>query len=407
MSFRSRSCEALAQLLLIVLPLLVAGCGRSGEIELVTGIRVQTTTIDALANPGFFGDLAIDPIDGQPAVAYYVREPGDLRYAKLEPGTGQWVIEDVDTDGDVGGYPQLEFTQTGRPHIAYYDFTNGRIKYALFNGLEWERQSIPLATETEGFLSMRLDRNDIAHISTIDVGNFNLQYLVYDPQSRALGGLTVDDGTLTSGKGGNINSRMSIELREGQGGLALPVIAYYNASLGVLNLTWMVDNGGALEFVPPRTIDGRLDPNASDVGQWVSTTLSDYVDVNGNAFTDDVVHMSYYDASNADLKYASFRFSTTETVIERVDRDGIVGETSSITIDRQGRPTISYYDSTNNDLKVAFRLPDGRWFDKRVDLKGIVGSFSSIALLPGDGDLGIAYRDSGREALKFSVVSTN
>lgn len=387
-----------------------SACGRSGELDLVTGIRVNTRVVDANNNPGFFADMKVDPTDGQPAIAYYALQSGDLRYAKLNPGTAEWEIIDVDEDGDVGGYPQLQFTQTGRPHIIYYDFTNARLKYAVFNGLEWEPQNLPFAERTEGYVAMKLDRNEIAHIATVDKGNFNLQYLVYDHDTRALGGLVADDGTLTNQRGGNINAKMTVELRA-VGNEFLPAISYYNASLGVLNLTWVErqPNGGLAFTNPPRTIDGRLTPGAADVGQWVSTVLSNFDpgnDDGSGVIVEDMIHFSYYDGLNNDLKYASYRWSTTETTIERIDSDGIVGETSSITIDRLGRPTISYYDSTNNDLKIAFRTPDGRWFLNRVDLQGIVGSFSSIGLMPLDGSIGIAYRDTSREALKFSIVRT-
>jgi hypothetical protein len=65
--------------------------------------------------------------------------------------------------------------------------------------------------------------------------------------------------------------------------------------------------------------------------------------------------------------------------VETVDSEGDVGYDSSLAIDAQGRPHVSYYDATSANLKYAFR--DGfAWQVKVVDSTGAVGSSSSLAL---------------------------
>ena len=74
--------------------------------------------------------------------------------------------------------------------------------------------------------------------------------------------------------------------------------------------------------------------------------------------SNDVVHISYYDATNKDLKYASNIQSSIQTgvgnVIKFIDRDTKVGhQGTSIAVDSNGDVHISYYDATNGDLKYA------------------------------------------------------
>ncbi|MCS7250947.1 MAG: hypothetical protein RMK32_04835 [Anaerolineae bacterium] len=62
-------------------------------------------------------------------------------------------------------------------------------------------------------------------------------------------------------------------------------------------------------------------------------------------------HISYYDASNGDLKYA--RWTGSQWVIQTVDSEGNVGKYTSLELDSYGNPHISYYDTGNDDLKYA------------------------------------------------------
>lgn len=67
--------------------------------------------------------------------------------------------------------------------------------------------------------------------------------------------------------------------------------------------------------------------------------------------SNDKVHISYFDETNWDLKYATNTSGSWE--IFTLDSDGLVGEHTSIALDSNDGVHISYYDYTNKDLKYA------------------------------------------------------
>lgn len=91
-----------------------------------------------------------------------------------------------------------------------------------------------------------------------------------------------------------------------------------------------------------------VDNSSANVGNYSSID----VDTNNN------VHISYYDVTNTNLKYAS-RITGT-WVPELLDSAGNVGTYSSIALDSNNKVNISYYDVTNANLKYASKVA-GAW----------------------------------------------
>jgi hypothetical protein len=119
----------------------------------------------------------------------------------------------------------------------------------------------------------------------------------------------------------------------------------------------------------------------------------------------DILHVAYFDLTQGNLLYGRYRYSTNDYQKEVVDSEGIVGLSTSITLDARNRPVISYYDATNHNLKVAVMRRPGYWVTSIVDPFGVNGGVSVVRPLP-DGRLAIAYRDSTRRAVKYAVVQT-
>lgn len=88
-------------------------------------------------------------------------------------------------------------------------------------------------------------------------------------------------------------------------------------------------------------------------------------------------HISYYDMSNGNLKYAVKSGGIWQ--LETVDSTGSVGLYSSLALDSSGNPHIGYFDGTNGDLKYAVKS-GGAWQVETVDSAGYVGYRTSLAL---------------------------
>jgi hypothetical protein len=114
---------------------------------------------------------------------------------------------------------------------------------------------------------------------------------------------------------------------------------------------------------------------SNDVGEYSSIALD----------LQDVPHISYYDLGNGDLRFASWEAQEIGTAgiwrVETVDWNGNVGKYSSLAIDHDGMAHISYYDDSAHDLKYARQLVGGGWLIETVDDSiSDVGRYSSLNL---------------------------
>jgi hypothetical protein len=87
------------------------------------------------------------------------------------------------------------------------------------------------------------------------------------------------------------------------------------------------------------------------------------------------IHISYYDNTNGDLKYATNASGVWVTVT--VDSVWDVGYHTSLALDSSGKAHISYYDYTNSDLKYATNA-SGAWVITAVDSGGDMGRYNSL-----------------------------
>ncbi len=145
-----------------------------------------------------------------------------------------------------------------------------------------------------------------------------------------------------------------------------------------------------------------VDLRAHDKGYYVSI----------DAARDGNPKMTYYDATEGSLKYAERTGSAMPSgmagaelqgawVIRTVDKNK-TGKFSSLKLDRDGRPNISYYDSLNRALKFA-KFEGAKWKITLVD-SGNVGAYSSLQL-DKSGQPRIAYYDAKQGILKYAAYN--
>jgi hypothetical protein len=99
---------------------------------------------------------------------------------------------------------------------------------------------------------------------------------------------------------------------------------------------WYIDDIAITQTFLTSTVDA-----AGAVGEYTSIALD----------SNNKVHISYYDATQSALKYATNVSGIWAT--STVDDTGDVGRHASIAVDSNGKVHIGYFDVTNNTLKYA------------------------------------------------------
>lgn len=111
--------------------------------------------------------------------------------------------------------------------------------------------------------------------------------------------------------------------------------------------------------------------------------------------TNNMPHMAF----GGDYLYHAY-FDGLQWKIETVDKTPNVGAYASLAIDNNGKQHISYYDSTNGELRYATNSL-GTWMTIALDVGG-VGTFNAIAV-DSNNRVHISYSDMTNRALKYAT----
>lgn len=376
----------------------------------------QIETVDDSGWMEMYISLALDGSDS-PHLSYYHHisdvQGGRLKYAH-RTSTG-WETETADDSGWCGEFNSIAVDGAGQPYISYLDYDHKQIKVAHRAGSPWEIAVVDDAQWWGGFTSIALDGAGHPHVSYTATGN-EARYAAWDGTAWETWPI---DGPVWY-------TALALDAHES------PQVAYYQCSERGLELAQWVGDGWEKQKVADVGQVGRYVSLALDAqnnahmsytdyghgtlkyvewvgGRWSSQTV-DHVGPSGG-HTDLALdhlgwpHISYYAGAAGDrpdqvgrLRYASWNGGSWVT--ETVDSAGDVGTRTSLALDEQDRPHISYLDVSRGALKYA-AWADGAWHLAMVDGAAGVGSYSSLAL-DASGTPQIAYYDSGRGDLKFA-----
>jgi hypothetical protein len=138
---------------------------------------------------------------------------------------------------------------------------------------------------------------------------------------------------------------------------------------------------------------------------WSINTLDSTGSIGGDSSiaVDDEkgIHISYGDSTNLDLKYA-YKPNGGDWGIYSIDTLDDVGRYTSLDLDSANGVHISYYDDTNDDLKYAYKANGGSWDIQTIDAVDNVGFGCSLVVDSSDGiHISYGYYDGIDYDLKY------
>jgi hypothetical protein len=333
--------------------------------------------------------------------------------------SGSWVIQTVDSAGDVGINTSIATDSNNKVHISYYDATNDDLKYATNASGSWVTETVDNAAYAGWFTSIATDSNNNVHISYL----FMPTYLKYATNASGSWVTETVDYAQTVPEPSSEYTSIAIDpynkvhisyydvgyLKYATGYPSGPWDIQTVDSVGGMGTSIAIDSynkvhisyydfGGDLKYATGYP-SGPWDIQTVDSSVYV--LLYFYSIVNTSVATDsnNKVHISYYDATNGNLKYATN--ASGSWVIQTVDSAGDVGGYTSIATDSNNKVHISYYDATNHDLKYTTNA-SGSWITQTVDSAGDVGINTSIAT-DSNNKVHISYYDATNGDLKYAT----
>ena len=293
--------------------------------------------------------------------AWFDESARNLKYA-TRGANGLWsAVSTIDANIDVGHYVSLGLTSTGKPAMAYYDARNADLKFAEFTGRNWSVQTVDARLSTGLYPSLAFDRFDDPLISYYFKNGGDLKFAINEGDGWQISFI---DQSQDVGRYSSIAVSASAQFG----------VSYLNTTTGVFKFAAKSESASTWST---QTVDASTQRGGG------YTSLA-YDSSNRPGFT-------YYDAFNADLKFA--RFNGASWVTDTVAANLSQGLYSNLSFDAgSGDADILYY---HKSLDSVFRAT------------GTVHNWSAGELLAGGGRHLVVARNHTSRVFSYFQVNTN
>ena len=337
--------------------------GYVDDREVVEGERGHDwliETVDSVGEIDSYASIAVDS-KNRPHIVYMNRSDYYIYYAFFD--WDKWHFEMLEEAGVWGGRPSIAVDADDRPHIVYS--TYWALVYGHHNGIIWKYETVDTGPDLGYDSSIDVDKNNRPHISYLKSSRLMYAYYSNDQWNHEIA-----DSLEKVGRGA------SLKLDSND----LPHISYLDYDSNRLRYAYNDSHEWKIHTVDT---DG-------DYRYYTSLALD----------TNDLPHIAYYDNENKDLEYAHFDEHGWHK--KTVDSERDVGRCPSIDIDKEDLPHIAYYDESDGNLKYAYLL-HGIWQIETVDATGNVGETPSLAL-DGNDVAHISYKYGDKLDLKYATI---
>jgi hypothetical protein len=367
----------------------------------------RVETVDMAGKGGAYSSMALDAW-GSPHISYFDETKGELKYARKTDET--WISQVVDNVMVGGHTTSLRLDGDGNVHISYYDTVNRDLKYAHGDGTNWDIQTVASEGDVGWYSSLALDRDGNPRISYQDYTNNALKYARWTGSSWEI-------ETVDPNRAGAYAS-LALDSHDD------PHIAYFSSG-GALRYARWTGMEWTIEAIPDvrygsdisLVLDGEDRPHISFCGPpryarkrdgaWEVTIFDPKAMCQFTSIALDSrshPHISYYDgvgyyATSRNLKYARWTGSAWD--VQVIESGWGIGLYSSLGLDREDRPHISYFDEGLGDLKYAY----GRLVGQDISVFPSVIDFGEI-LLGQQLNQTIVIKNDGVAELELETIGT-
>lgn len=301
--------------------------------------------------------------DGSVHVAYRDATNKRLKYIARTPGGSWGTAITVGGSGNLGSSLALGVDPAGVVHIAYRNDTLTSLGYArLSPGGSWVAEAVDNDADVGDAPALAVDADGVVHVSYYETTGKNLRYA-----TRTAGGAGAWSHEQLDATG-NSGSHSSIAV-DTFGGVH---IAYFRSGSPYNDLRYAYRASGE-----PWTTGEAIPDDAINYGSYSAIAT----DARGR------VHVAFRDTPSSDLRY-SVRSGGAWAASSAMDSAGKVGEFISLSADADGHVVASYFDRTNQQLKVATRC-----------LGNACPTQVRLELLPELTDIDIGWKGTGHDLL--------